>query len=220
MTGLILASTSPRRRKLLALLGLPFRVVAPQVEETARELESPREMTLRLSEAKARTVAEKVGRGLVLASDTIVVCRGRVLGKPSGPEEAVRMLRFLRGRRHTVFTALFLLDVANDRHWQDVVESFVWMRRYGDEELARYVASGEPMDKAGGYAVQDADFHPVARISGCYASVMGLPLCHLYRLLTEAGLALPSPPHRACQAFLRRPCRVAGHILGLSHSSV
>jgi len=204
--SLILASASPRRRELLSLLGLPFRVVEANVEEGRLEGESPREMATRLSREKAQAVAADHPDSFVVACDTIVALGGKVLGKPADMEEAGGMLRRLRGRRHKVYSGLTVW--APDRVITACDETVVHMRAYRDEEIAAYVASGDPLDKAGAYAIQSRSFHPVARIEGCYASVMGLPL----RLLAQAlrSLGLPVPEDRAvaaaCADFTGHPC--------------
>jgi len=207
MERLILASSSPRRRELLSLLGVPFTVVATSVDESPGAMGSPTE-TASLSLAKARAAAESHREGLIVAADTVVVYRGEIMGKPADPAEAASMLQRLRGRRHRVFSGLAVLDPCSQESITQLVETVVWMRNYSDDEIARYVASGEPMDKAGAYAIQDRDFHPVERIEGCYASVMGLPLCHLYLALLKMGFHLPEAPDRVCQAFIGHECPV------------
>lgn len=210
---LILASGSPRRRDLLALLGLPFTVQPSAVEESNHARETAAEMVTRLSQAKARALLPETHSGLIVAADTTVCLDGEVLGKPTDPDDAVKMLRRLRGRAHTVFSSVTLLDAQTAWTRTELAESQVWMRDFGDEEIAAYVASGDPLDKAGSYAIQYADFRPVARIAGCYANVMGLPLCHLYCMLREAGLAPAETPVAACDRFNRRRCEVAAAIL-------
>lgn len=215
MEGLILASSSPRRHELLSLLGVPFTVVATSVDEGPEAMGSPAEAAS-LSLAKARAAAEFHTGWLIVAADTVVVYRGEIMGKPADPAEAAFMLQRLRGRKHRVFSGLAVLDPCSQEGITQLVETVVWMGNYSDNEIARYVASGEPMDKAGAYAIQDRDFHPVERVEGCYASVMGLPLCHLYLALRQMGLALSEAPARACQAFIGHGCPVADDIL--SHS--
>ncbi len=215
--SLILASASPRRRALLSLLGVPFRVVGSDVEEQQLQGESPREMVMRLSRAKAEAIAAGVQGSIVLACDTIVALGEAVLGKPTSPEEAATMLRRLRGREHRVYSGLTVLDEG----WQGATESGQWtaacdetvvhMRRYSEREIADYVASGDPLDKAGAYAIQNAGFHPVARIEGCYASVMGLPLRLVAQALRPFGLPLPhdTTVAAACAASTGHPCCLA-----------
>jgi len=210
---LVLASASPRRRQLFSILNVPFIAVAADVDEEIEEGESPQEMVCRLSLAKARTVALSYPEGLIVAADTIVVLDGDVLGKPADEAEAVAMLRRLRGRKHTVLSGVTVYHPASGRVITELAESVVWMRAYADEEVARYAASGDPLDKAGAYAIQHQSFSPVERIEGCYASVMGLPLCHLARALAQLGLTLPVDVPQVCQGFTGYRCLMTGEIL-------
>ena len=229
---LVLASASPRRRELFSLLEVPFMASAADVDEEIEEGESPQEMVCRLSLAKARAVALSYPAGLIVAADTIVVLDGDVLGKPADEAEAVAMLRRLRGRKHTVLSGVTVyrpapplsppqpFDLAQGRPWgglgrviTELVESIVWMRDYTDEEVAGYAASGDPLDKAGAYAIQHQNFSPVERIGGCYANVMGLPLCHLARALAQFGVTLTVDVSQVCQGFTGHHCLVAGEIL-------
>lgn len=210
---LVLASASPRRRQLFSLLEVPFIAVAADVDEGGEEGETAQEMVCRLSLAKAEAVAVSYPDNLIVAADTIVVLDGDVLGKPADEAEAVAMLRRLRGRKHTVLSGVTVYHPTSGRAITELAESAVWMRAYADEEIARYAASGDPMDKAGAYAIQHQHFSPVERIEGCYASVMGLPLCHLARALAQLGLTLPVDVPQACQGFTGHRCHVAGEIL-------
>lgn len=212
---LILASNSPRRRELLALGGWEFRVQAAEVDETPLAGEPAPAYVLRLAHAKARTVGQQLGPGaLVVAADTTVVDRGSILGKPVDAADAARMLRRLRGRQHQVYTALALLHTADQRMWETVCFTEVPMRHYQDTEIEAYIASGDPLDKAGAYAIQHAGFHPVDSLQGCYANVMGLPLCHLAHLLRGVGIQPAQPVPPACQAHLAYTCTVYPTILG------
>lgn len=213
---LILASASPRRRQLLTLLGLAFEACSADVEEQPHDNEHPRDLVRRLSEEKARAVMGKVDHGLIIGADTIVALENEVLGKPANASEALRMLRRLRGKQHQVYTGISVLDLSDGSVASAVVTSVVWMRNYADEEMITYAYSGEPLDKAGGYAIQDNAFQPVAHIEGCYANVMGLPLCHLYQLL-KAKMPIAAPPIAACDAFLARRCPVAATILATAN---
>lgn len=206
---LILASSSLRRRQLFALLGWPFEVHAADVEEHPRDGESPRDLVRRLSEDKVRAVAGRVDQGLIVGADTIVALEDEILGKPADSGEAAYMLRRLRNREHQVYTGVSVLDTTGGWVSGVVVMSTVWIRDYSDEQLMAYAASGEPLDKAGAYAIQDGDFCPVERVEGCYANVMGLPLCHLYRLLVDAGVDIGVSPTAACETFTGRRCFVA-----------
>lgn len=195
---LILASASPRRRELLAALGLEFRVGPTGVDEHSKEPD-PRRLASELALRKARAAAATHPHAPILAADTIVVLGGRVLGKPDGADEAAAMLGALRGRRHEVVSA-----VAVARGGRDAVEAAttaVTMRDYGDAEIARFIARGEPFDKAGGYAVQDAEFAPAARVEGCLCAVIGLPLWTARGLLASvAGLETAAPALDRCAA--------------------
>jgi len=207
---LILASRSPRRRELLALLGVPFQVAPVTIAENARPGELPEEMVRRLAQAKARLAAQRYSDGLILGADTIVVLDGVVLGKPRDEEEATRMLKALRGREHQVCTGLALIESATGRGVSRVVFTTVTMRDYGDEEIARYVASGDPLDKAGAYAIQHPGFRPVVleRLQGCYANVVGLPLCHLVEMLEAWGIRPTTDVGSVCRTHLGVPCRL------------
>lgn len=209
--SILLASASPRRRELLSLLGLPFSVVVADVDETDGDGESPQAMVQRLGRAKALAVATRHPHALVIAADTTVALDGKSLGKPVDAAEATAMLRALRGRLHRVYSGLTVAQ--GDQALTDLAESDVWMRNYGDEEIARYVISGDPLDKAGAYAVQHASFHPAERVEGCFASVMGLPLCHLARTLARLGVTVPVNVPIVCQAHTGFVCRVFGEVL-------
>ena len=212
--GLILASASPRRQQLFSLLGVPFSSLWADVEEHRGHGEKPEEMVCRLSRTKAEALAEDHSERLIVAADTIVVLDGQVLGKPADADEATAMLRRLRGREHLVFSGLTALGPFARQQATELVQTTVRMRPYSDEEISRYVASGDPLDKAGAYAIQHQEFNPVAYIQGCYASVMGLPLCHLARALSRLELTLPVDVPRVCQGFTGHRCSIAKGILG------
>jgi MAF protein len=208
---LLLASQSPRRRELLTLLGLPFETAAPDVVEEPQAEESPADLAARLSEAKAH--ATKSNHAIIIACDTIVAFEGQPLGKPRDAGEAADMLVRLRERTHAVYTAVTVLDPNTGCSTTDVAETQVLMRPYADDEIAAYVASGDPLDKAGAYAIQHAGFHPVALLKGCYLNVMGLPLCHLTRRLRAQGIEPRQGVPAACQNHTGRSCPVYGSIL-------
>lgn len=215
MRPLLLASASPRRRQLLALAGWAFDTCATDLDETPLPGELPEACVRRLSEAKARAAAQgRPDAALVIGSDTTVVLDGQILNKPADADEARRMLRQLRGRPHTVLTALTVLDLAAGQAHTELVASPVPMRAYSDAELDAYVATGDPLDKAGAYAIQHPDFQPVERgaFTHCFANVMGLPLCHLLRRLRQFGLDAPSLPAE-CQRFIPYECPVFKTIL-------
>lgn len=203
---LILASASPRRRQLLSLLGLSFVIKVADMEEAPLPGESPSEMVLRISQAKACAMRGVRRDELVIAADTTVVLEGQALGKPADATQAAQMLRRLRNRPHLVYTGLALWRPARRQMICEVAQSQVWMRDYGDQEIIEYVASGDPLDKAGAYAIQHTGFDPVSRIEGCWLNVMGLPLCHLSRGLAQAGVVVPAAVPASCQAFNQRDC--------------
>jgi len=199
MPELILASQSPRRRALLAALGLTFTIDAANVDETPLPGERPDAMVCRLCRAKAQTVAARHPGALVLAADTVVVLEDRLLGKPADAAEAAAMLRSLAGRSHTVFTAIAL--ARNGAVAARLNASQVTMRDYSEAEIAAYVASGDPLDKAGAYAIQHPIFSPVAAWTGCYAGIMGLPLRLTCEMLAEAGLMVPGSAAEVCRGL-------------------
>jgi septum formation protein len=212
--NLVLASQSPRRRELLALTGLSFEVVPTRTDERRQPGESPADYARRVSGEKARDAARQTGDPvLVLAADTIVVDGDDVLGKPRDGDDAAAILRQLRGRVHHVYTAVSLLDTATGRQAAALADSPVQMRDYDDAEVAAYVASGDPFDKAGAYAIQNTDFRPVAHFEHCFANVMGLPLCHVTKMLRRWGNAPPADVPAACQAHLAYRCPVYAAIL-------
>jgi septum formation protein len=186
---LILASSSPRRRELLRALGLEFEVMVTDVDEALLRSESPVAAVERLARAKADAAAAALGPRpcLVLAADTLVAISGQVLGKPSSRTEAGSMLRRLAGHRHDVHTAVALLDTDTARHAAAVVTSSVRMAAMSDEEIDWYVGTGEPLDKAGAYAVQGLGAVYVESIDGNYTNVVGLPLPAVRRLIAELG---------------------------------
>lgn len=210
---LILASGSPRRRQLLSLLGMPFVIKAVSVDESPLYGEPPTEVVLRVSQVKALSATEVRPDELVLAADTIVVLDGQMLGKPNGPDEAARMLYLLRGRAHMVYSGVTVWHPASRSMACELAGSEVWMREYDDDEVAAYVAGGDPLDKAGAYAIQHPEFDPVSRVEGCWLNVVGLPLCHLGRALAQFEVAVPANVPGACQAFNQRHCVVSSGIL-------
>lgn len=183
----VLASASPRRKYLLGQLGIEFQVRVPGVDETSPDGLSPQDIVLRLALAKAGPVAEAIPGALTLAADTIVVLDGQILGKPRDEQEARQMLRSLSGRTHTVFTGIALMHSESDRAVTASVATDVTFSELADDEIASYVATGSPMDKAGAYGIQDdhgALF--ISRIDGDYYNVVGLPLHRFYRIVRTA----------------------------------
>jgi len=193
----ILASGSPRRRELLAALGITFTVIKSDIDETQHPGEAPLDYVRRLSIEKAHAVAAKLSESaVVLAADTVVILAadtmgildGEILGKPTDADDARHMLQRLRDRGHIVCTALTLLQTGEpSRQLTRLTQTEVIMRDYSDAEIDAYIATGDPFDKAGSYAIQHEGFHPVARIDGSYTNVVGLPVETLKSLLDEIG---------------------------------
>ncbi len=210
---LLLASQSPRRRDLLALTGFDFQIVPAEVDERVYPGEAPRAYVQRLAAAKAQAVARLAPPAwAVIGSDTAVVDGRQILGKPASPAEAAEMLANLRGRRHQVYSAIAVLKIPAQLV-TDVCVTEVPMRAYSDEEIQAYVASGDPLDKAGGYAIQHAGFHPVEALQGCFANVMGLPLCHLVRTLRKLEIHPRVDVPDRCQKAIGYSCPVYELIL-------
>jgi septum formation protein len=187
---IILASNSPRRRELLTQIGLSFTVAPADVDESVLPGESPEAYAVRVALDKARIAAERAGEGTVIAADTIVVAGDAILGKPSGPADARRMLSVLSGRRHEVITGLAVVDAATGQSTVRTSATQVWFRKLSDLEIEAYVATGEPLDKAGAYGIQERGALLVERIEGCYSNVVGLPLSLLGEMLREYGVYL------------------------------
>jgi septum formation protein len=239
---LVLASNSPRRKQLMSLGGWEFSALSSQLDESVHNGEIPVDYVLRLARSKARAVLDILERPaspdlLIVAADTTVVDtsggenhggenpgagvkiasskRPEILGKPADAAEAEGMLRRLRGRVHQVYTAIAVLRPKDNDLRDQLVVSYVEMRNYSDEEMRRYISSGDPLDKAGAYAIQNPIFRPVEGLSGCYANVMGLPVCHLARLLVEFGEGFDTNLPQACMDMLDNPCPIFRQALGL-----
>jgi len=186
---LVLASGSPRRRELLTAMGVTFDVLSSDVDETVDVFDGPADFALQLAHRKARAVAEWVGDALVIGGDTVVELDGRIFGKPGDADEAFEMIRRLSGRTHRVVTGLAVLDAATGEHRDGASMSAVTMRPLGAEEIRAYVASGEPFDKAGAYAIQGLGGRLVADVDGDLDNVIGLPTNTLRRLLAAFGVS-------------------------------
>ena len=207
---LILASGSPRRKELLTLLGLSFEVQPGQTDESEHDGEEPLNYVRRVAVEKGKA-CPPADNGWVLSADTIVEQDGRVIGKPKDFAEAEEILKALRAKDHQVFTAVNVSHNGQSR--SSYCQTTVSMRDYSDTEIEDYIHTNSPMDKAGGYAIQDATFHPVSNLEGCWANVMGLPLCHLYKLMQQSELE-PSPGIAdRCQNYLGIVCPVYAEIL-------
>jgi septum formation protein len=191
---LILASQSPRRYELLKQVGLDFVVVPSRVVEDFVANESPKEHVLRLAEAKARDVASGHPDRWVIAADTVVYVDGSIFGKPKNREEAIGMLHSLSGQEHCVLTGFALLHFKKKRNDKEAVQTSVKVKSLTPEEMEWYVQTGEPFDKAGGYAIQGAGSFMIESIQGSYTNVVGLPLCELIQMLKRLGAITFPPP--------------------------
>lgn len=190
-----LASGSPRRRDLLEALGLDVQVHPVAIDESRHSGETPAQYVARLARQKAMAALEQVsGPHLLLAADTIVVDGDQVLGKPVDSDQARIMLENLRGREHQVLTAITIVNPVDRAHHNSICSTQVPMRNYSQAEIEDYIRSGSPLDKAGAYGIQDRAFNPVdlTRLNGCFANVMGLPLCHVAEGLCQHGWGINS----------------------------
>ena len=211
---ILLASNSPRRRELIAFGNWTFRVSAPDVDESQHTGEPPANYVLRLAEAKARASLANAGQvQVIIAADTAVVFDGAIHGKPKDAPDAVHMLKRLRAHTHKVYTGLAALKTSTGQLLPDLCVTDVPMRNYTDTAIEVYVQSGDPLDKAGAYAIQHPQFQPVESMSGCFASVMGLPMCHLVRLLARMDILPNANVPANCQVSLHYSCPVSPAIL-------
>jgi septum formation protein len=219
---LVLASNSPRRRELLAVSGWKFEILPCEVDESPLPGEEPVEHVLRLAESKLRCCSDSPAvkkrlaggeRMVIVAADTIVVEGSSILGKPKDARDASGMLRQLRNHTHQVYTALAVELPPSREVTSDLCATDVPMRNYSDAEIDAYVLSGDPLDKAGAYAIQNGEFHPVESVSGCYASVMGMPLCHLARTLRHVEILPVHEPAAVCKSYLNYNCPISRSVL-------
>ncbi len=211
---LILASNSPRRQQMIAWLGWQFTTLVSGVDESERPSEMPAAYVLRLAQEKCRAAAHACQPGsLIIAADTTVADGSILLGKPADAAEARRMLSQLRGRQHQVLSAVALSADCGETLTSEVCISAVQMRCYTRAEMEAYIQSGDPLDKAGAYAIQSTSFHPVEKFGGCFASVTGLPLCHLVRALRRMGFEPPQDVPSACQNFYQYACPISAAVL-------
>lgn len=182
---LVLASKSPRRKDILSQAGIPFVVKPVNVDETRLPEEEPISYVKRIARRKAEAI-EAAPDDVILGADTIVLIAGEMLGKPAAPADAARMLKMLSGREHVVISGICLMHQRNAV--EDVSTTRVWFASLSPEEISDYVASGEPMDKAGAYAIQGLASKFIERIDGCYWNVVGLPISMVYRHLKAMRL--------------------------------
>jgi len=185
---LILASASPRRAEILRTAGFAFTVLSSAVDETPYPEESPHDHVQRLAAAKAELVAARaVGPAIVIAADTVVTLEGKILGKPRSTEDARKMLEQLSGRTHSVLTGVALIRLPDAESRNFVESTLVHFAQLSDDEIVHYLATDEPYDKAGAYAIQGRAARYIPQIEGCYFNVVGLPLARLHHALTSLG---------------------------------
>ncbi|MGP0592855.1 Maf family protein [Nitrospira sp. T9] len=188
---LILASSSPRRKELLTLLGLRFEIISPSINEEVLGQESPANHVRRLALKKAESVANHYPDSLVIGSDTVIELDGQILGKPANLEDAHHMLTSLRGRCHLVHTGLALVARANERREMYVETVKVWIKDFSDTDLQTYLKTQDSLGKAGAYSIQGEGAFLIKKIEGDYPTVVGLPLGKLAQLLEQVGVDLP-----------------------------
>ncbi len=225
MTEFILASKSPRRKILLRNLIDPFLVVNSDIDELVIPGEKPDEFVIRLAQEKALkggagVLPNTFENAFVIGADTIVVDGTEILGKPIDQADAARILEQLRGNTHQVLSGIALYNLTNGDIQTRLVCTEVKMREYTEDEIQEYIASGDPLDKAGAYGIQNRDFNPAPEFSGCFANVMGLPLCHLAVLMKEVGIDLDHQVAERCQNSIKYKCPVfAGILAGMKDNS-
>lgn len=190
---ILLASTSPRRRELLTLLGLEFRIIPPTCEETLIPHLSPSEQTRHLARDKAQSVATQHVADLVIGSDTVIEIKGKLLGKPANMEEAETMLRELRGRVHQVHTGVALIQKASNFSIDFVETAHVWIKAFEESALKDYLMTEESLGKAGAYSIQGEGAQLIKKIEGDYPTIVGLPLWRTAKVLEEQEVVLPNP---------------------------
>ncbi len=223
MVKLILASQSPRRRELIKLLGYPVRVESADVDESLVTDPDPAVNVVETARLKAVKIAEQwrqssdKGDVVIVAADTTVALQGEMLGKPADAADARRMLRALRNRSHDVHTGVVLLALETGREVSGVNTAVVTMRDYSEAEIETYIASGDPMDKAGAYAIQHPTFRPVARLDGCFTGVMGLSVCHLLHLFSQLDLTMRADLTAVTTAHQHYPCLLLDEIVSSSN---
>jgi MAF protein len=198
----------------MRLFGQPVEIWTADVDEDSVTHPDPALNVIATAALKAEEVAKRApADAVIIAADTTVALDGQMLNKPADAAEARQMLRQLRGRTHQVHTGIVVIDQATGIEVTDVATVDVPMRDYSDDEIEAYIATGDPMDKAGAYAIQHTHFRPVAWLAGCYSAVVGLPLCHLARALRRVGLSPGVDIADACQAHHQYACPIFGAIL-------
>ena len=209
-----LASNSPRRREILTWAGWKLETTSSNGDETMLENEAPEQYVRRVAELKSRVdLSNASDSDIIISADTIVVFDGKILGKPKDSRDAAEMLAAMRAREHWVMTAIAVRRADKNSARLELCRSKVRMRAYSDAEIQTYVDSGDPLDKAGAYAIQDRGFHPAENFAGCMASVMGMPLCHLERLLRRDADYTWTDWPSICQKKLEYTCPITSRVM-------
>ncbi len=217
MINFILASQSPRRQTLLRLVGYPFEIQIADADEDSVTDPNPAVNVVETAQLKADKIAKQTKRPfpphtILIAADTTVALDDQMLGKPNSPAHARQMLAALRNRKHAVHTGLAMRDFASGVEVTGVHTAIVTMRNYSDAEIEAYIASGDPMDKAGAYAIQHPQVRPVTQLAGCYLGVMGLSVCHLLQLLTKFDVPRVADLTAVSTAHHQYPCPLFGQL--------
>jgi septum formation protein len=186
--AIVLASESTRRVDILRTLGVSFSIIPPGIDETKRPAESPKDYVLRIAYEKAHKVGNLFPDKWIIGADTIVVHKGKVLGKPGSDTDAFEMLKRLRGNWHKVYTGYCILNMSKQIVYQDVAETKVFIKDLTDDEIEKYIKTSEPLDKAGSYAVQGKGGYMVKEIKGSYSNVVGLPISEITDVLLSLGI--------------------------------
>jgi septum formation protein len=222
---IVLASNSPRRKQILALGGWDFLILPAEINEDPYPGEGAQPYVLRMAEQKAREASQKAPpNSLVLGADTSVILIDEkggevILGKPADENEAGVMLEKLRGKVHYVYTGLSIINTVEDKQLSETCSTAVKMRDYSVAEVEAYISTGDPMDKAGAYAIQHLVFDPVESLEGCYTNVVGLPLCLVERLLFESGFQIKADITRECKPENSQPCLVYRRVLEMDQTN-
>jgi len=186
--SIILASQSTRRIDILRTLGIPFAIVPPNIDEKKKKEETPKDYVIRIAAEKAIKVGNLFPENWVIGADTVVVLRGKILGKPHDEKDAFSMLKALSGKWHKVLTGFCVLNISKHVMLRDAVETKVFVRELTDSEIIRYIKTSEPLDKAGSYAVQGKGGYMIKEIKGSYQNVIGLPICEVAETLISLGV--------------------------------
>ncbi|HPH41380.1 MAG TPA: Maf family protein [Syntrophorhabdaceae bacterium] len=186
--SIILASESTRRVDILRTLGISFSIIPPNIDEKRKKDETPKDFVLRISFEKANKVGNLFSDKWVIGADTVVVIKNKILGKPKNERDAFNMLKYLSGKWHKVITGYCVLNASKNVIYRDAVETRVYLRDLTEDEIARYIKTSEPFDKAGSYAVQGKGGYMVKEIKGSYANVVGLPICEVAEALLSLGV--------------------------------